>query len=218
MTQGERFSQEEVRTPSHPLTASCTLHPDRPPALLPAPATNPFCATFSPWLFPGRSIRCLQPSLQIYLATWITKTLSTSLRTAKRKTSSCSALGLAPRDRLSLGCMGLGGPFASPPGEHANGIHIKLPFGERKSSRWCERCLGLRGVSARCLCAQWEPPDLSQTPLPPASRPHCTSPSRALGSLCPAVSQPGPAPSPKQPVLHWAVASSHLVPPAQDQR
>lgn len=37
MTQGERFSQEEVRAPSHPLPASRAPHPDSPPALLPAP-------------------------------------------------------------------------------------------------------------------------------------------------------------------------------------
>lgn len=103
MTQGERFSQEEVRAPSHPLPTSHALHPDRPPALLPAPATNPFCAAFSPWLFPGRSIRCSQPSPPTCLATWITKTLSMSLRTAKRRTSPRSARGLAPRDGLSLG-------------------------------------------------------------------------------------------------------------------
>lgn len=48
MTQGERFSQEEVRAPSHPLPASHTLHPDRPPSPPPSPSHKPLlCHLFT---------------------------------------------------------------------------------------------------------------------------------------------------------------------------
>lgn len=104
--------------------------------------------------------------------------------------------------RLPLSRSHGGGPFAPLSGEHVNGIHIKLHFDERKSSRWCEQCLALHGVSARCVHAQRELPDLSQIPLPSASWPHCTSPLCALGSLCITISQASPAPSPKRPVSH----------------
>lgn len=89
------------------------------PSLLPALVPNPSHATFSPWLFPGRSIRCLLPSLRTCLATWITRTWSMSLLTVKRRTSPGSGLGLALRDHLSLCHTGV--PFPLPLERHVPG-------------------------------------------------------------------------------------------------
>lgn len=50
MTQGERFSQEEVGGPSHPLPASCALCPKRPPIPPPSPSPSPkpfLCCLFT---------------------------------------------------------------------------------------------------------------------------------------------------------------------------
>lgn len=115
------------------------------PALLLAPATNPSCAASPPCLLPGRLTRCSLPSLQMSLATSITKTSSMSLHTARRRTRprTWPALGLALRDHLSPAH--IGGPFAPLPGPlhdgdllivgktALNSIHNKVYFGERKS-------------------------------------------------------------------------------------
>lgn len=98
---------------------SASLLPSRQtPSLLPASQTPPM-PPFFPWLFPGRSIRCLLPSLRTCLATWITRTWSMSSLMVKRRTSPGSGLGLALQDHLSLGHTGV--PFALPLERHVPG-------------------------------------------------------------------------------------------------
>lgn len=160
-----------------------------------------------PPFHPGRSIRCSLPSLRTCLATWITRTWSMSLLTAKRRTSPGSELGLALQDHLSLGHTGV--PFPLPPGEACawefgtgmastlNGLLARGNPAAGVSSAWaCVMCLCLAGAHGPF-----------QTLLILASQ-TCTSPSCVLRSLCLAASHSQSQTS----LFHTGLCPSHLVP------
>lgn len=85
---------------------------------------------------------------------------------------------------------------------HRNGIHIKGPFGKRKSSCWCEHCW----ACVLCLCPMGILRSF-QTLLAPAPQTYCTSPSCVLEF--PASHSHS---QPQTSLFHTGLCPFHLVP------